>query len=88
MLFKVSGKFSNGHTFTINPVDGADASEALAAVKVTPEIKDYGSPIVSVTVKALSGSRRKVRISDAPAAERKSKTEKTTAAKTEKPRKR
>lgn len=82
MLFRVSGRFANGHTFSINPVDGADAKEALGNVTSDPSVRDYGHPVISITVKALSGSRKKIRISEKPAAERKPskpKTENATA---------
>lgn len=73
MLFRVSGKFANGHTFSVNPVDGEDARAALETVLESDDVQRFGSPVASVTVKALSGGKRKIRISDKPAAERKSK---------------
>lgn len=72
-LFAVRGKFANGHTFSVNPVDGADAREALGAVAGAQEVREFGSPVVMVTVKALTGAKKRIRISDAPAAERKDK---------------
>lgn len=74
MLFRVSGKFADKHTFSINPVDGADAKDALATVIALPEVTGYGSPVVAVTVKALGGAAKKIRISEKPAAERKAST--------------
>jgi len=79
MLFRVSGKFANKHTFSVNPVDGTDAKEALATVMNSADVKEFGSPVISITVKALSGSNKKVRISDKPAAERKPSTPRKTA---------
>lgn len=70
-LFRVTGRFADNFTFSVNPVDGADAREALGAVIHSPEIRDYGQPVVMVTVKSLSGSAKRVRISEKPAAERK-----------------
>lgn len=70
-LFRVTGKFADNYTFSVNPVDGADARDALGSVVGSPEIREYGEPVVMVTVKALSGSKKRIRISDKPAAERK-----------------
>lgn len=70
-LFRVAGRFADNYTFSVNPVDGADAKEALGHVINAEEIRGYGKPIVMVSVKALSGSRKRIRISDKPAAERK-----------------
>lgn len=80
MLFKVAGKFADRHSFSINPVDGADAKEALGNVLNSTEIKEYGSPVVLVSVKALGGSKSKIKISDKPAAERKNGKKKTAPA--------
>lgn len=71
-LFSVRGRFANNYTFAVNPVDGADAKDALATVLNADEIKNYGQPVAMVSVKALGASKKKVRISDKPAAERKS----------------
>lgn len=71
MLFSVRGKFANNYTFTVNPVDAATPHEALATVVGSDDIKNYGQPVTMVTVKALSGKNRKIKISDKPAAERK-----------------
>jgi hypothetical protein len=71
MLFKVSGKFANNYTFSLNAVDATDAKDALASVHASDEIKNYGSPVVMTTVKALGGSKKGIRISDEPAKERK-----------------
>jgi hypothetical protein len=71
MLFAVRGKFANSFTFSVNPVDGADAREALGSVLASDEVKNYGHPVIMVTVKALSGSKKRIHISDKPAAERK-----------------
>lgn len=71
MLFRVSGRFANGHTFSVNPVDGEDARDALEKVTTDESVSGYGFDVVSVTVKALTGSKRKIRISEKPAAERK-----------------
>lgn len=79
-LFAVRGKFANNFTFSVNPVDGADAKEALASVLGSEEIRSYGQPVSMVTVKALSGSKKRIRISDKPAAERKGGGRKPAAA--------
>lgn len=70
-LFRVSGKFADNHTFSVNPVDGTDARDALANVLGAVEIREYGETVVMVTVKSLTGSKKRIRISDKPAAERK-----------------
>lgn len=80
MLFKVSGKFASGHTFSVNPIDGDDAKDALGKVINSDEVKNYPSPVTSVMVKALSGKNKKIRISDEPAAERKPSKKKTAPA--------
>lgn len=74
MLFSVRGKFGNQHTFTVNPVDAPDAAAALTQVQNLDDVKSYAEKnggLVMTTVKALSGRKGKVKISDAPAAERK-----------------
>lgn len=70
MLFKVSGKFANNYTFSLNAIDAADAKEALGQVHAMDEIKSYGSPVVMTTIKALGASKKKIRISSEPAKER------------------
>jgi hypothetical protein len=70
-LFAVRGRFANNFTFSVNPVDGADAKEALGTVLNSAEIRDYGHPVSMVSVKALSGSKKRIHISDKPAKERK-----------------
>lgn len=79
MLFRVSGRFANGHTFSLNPVDGEDAREALKNVMEDESVSGYGFDVISVTVKALTGAKRKIRISEKPAAERKPSKPRTTA---------
>lgn len=70
-LFRVAGKFADNFTFSVNPVDGADAKDALGTVLNADEVRNYGKPVVMVSVKALSGSKKHIRISTKPAAERK-----------------
>ena len=70
-LYAVRGKFADNFTFSVNPVDGTDAKDALGNVVNSPEIREYGSPVVMVTVKSLTGAKKRIRISDKPAAERK-----------------
>jgi hypothetical protein len=70
-LFAVRGRFANNFTFSVNPVDGADAKEALGTVLGSDEIRNYGHPVSMVSVKALSGSKKRIHISDKPAKERK-----------------
>jgi hypothetical protein len=70
-LFRVSGKFADNYTFSVNPVDGTDARDALSNVLGSPEIREYGETVVMVTVKSLTGAKKRIRISDKPAAERK-----------------
>src|SRR5437879_3463487 len=70
-LFRVAGRFADNFTFSVNPVDGADAREALNSVMNAEEVRAYGKPVVMVSVKALGGSKKHIRISDKPAAERK-----------------
>lgn len=70
-LYSVRGKFADNFTFSVNPVDGTDAKDALGNVVNSQEIRDYGQPVVMVTVKSLSGSKKHIRISSKPAAERK-----------------
>lgn len=65
-LYRVAGKFADNHTFVVNPVEGADASAALASVAGSEEVKAYGQPIAAVSVMKLEGKKR-VRISDEPA---------------------
>lgn len=71
MLYRVTGKFANNYTFTIPSIDATSPAEALSKVHGDEEIKNYESPVVMVTVKALGGSKKAVKISDKPAAERK-----------------
>jgi hypothetical protein len=84
-LFAVRGKFANNFTFSVNPVDGADAREALGSVLNSPEVREYGQVVTMVTVKALSGSKKRIHISDKPAAERKGGGRKRAAAVPETP---
>lgn len=70
-LFRVTGKFADNHTFSVNPVDGADAKEALGGVLHSQEIREYGSPVVMIAVRSLTGAKKRVRISSEPAKERK-----------------
>lgn len=79
MLFRVSGKFADRHTFSMPLIDGTDAKDALAQVTSDPAVRDYGSPVVSITVKALGAGKKKIRISDKPSAERKPKSATKTA---------
>jgi hypothetical protein len=66
MLFRVSGKFADGFTFSINPVDAEGPREALAGVmendSVTKAVETHGAVIVCV-VRQLGGENSKVRIS-------------------------
>ena len=80
MLFSVRGRFADNFTFTINPVDASDAREALGFVHNSDEIKSHGSAIVMTTVKELGASKRKISISEKPAAERKGGRPKKVAA--------
>lgn len=70
-LYAVRGKFADNFTFSVNPVDGTDAKDALGNVINSEEIRTYGSPVVAVSVKSLTGAKKRIRISDKPAAERK-----------------
>lgn len=71
-LFRVTGKFANGHTFSVPTVDGSDAKDALGAVVSAPEIVSAGhGAVVMVAVRSLTGSKRRIRISTEPAKERK-----------------
>lgn len=74
-MFRVSGKFVNGHTFSISPAPGNDAKEALGYVLGSDEIKNYNSPVAQVTVKQLVG-KKKIRISEEPAKPRERKDDK------------
>lgn len=70
-MFSVRGKFKDGYTFGLTPVTANDAKAALAYVMDLDEIKssEHGD-VIAVFVKKLE-SRKKIRISDKPAAARK-----------------
>lgn len=70
-MFRVSGKFADGYTFSVNPVDAPTPHEALVKVTGDPAVTQRGQPVVFVTVKVLTGKNSKIRISDKPAKERK-----------------
>lgn len=78
-MYSVRGRFQNGHTFSISPAPGTDAKEALGFVLNSDEIKNYGSPVTMVTVRALS-SKKRIRISETPAKPRERDKKGTSAA--------
>lgn len=71
-LFSVRGKFADNFTFSVPTVDGSDARDALGLVMDADEIKNspHGK-VKQFFVKALAGDKRRIRISDKPASERK-----------------
>lgn len=81
MLFRVFGKFADRHSFSIPMLDAAGPREAIASAVEDAEIRAHASPIVMIAAKALTGARRRVRISDTPAKERKRKPKDATPAK-------
>ena len=79
-MYSVRGRFKDNFTFNLSPVTANDAKAALAYVMDLDEVKasEHGE-VTFVLVKRLEG-RRKVRISDKPAAARVKKAKATPAA--------
>ena len=65
MLYRVSGKFADGHTFSAQ-VDGDGPHDALNTFANFDDVKQYGKAISQVSVIRMEGKSR-VRISDEPA---------------------
>jgi hypothetical protein len=64
MLYRISGKFADNHTFSAQ-VDGDSPKDALATFQGFDDVTAYGQPITQVSVIRMEGKKR-IRISDEP----------------------